>query len=138
MMRRRAAIALARISSCSDGSPVPMTSTARRTPCTAQRSAHRSAPSGLSRRLSLAEVAEATRISPSFLSLVELGKSDITIGRLVRLAEFYGVSFTDLLGGRGGDATAGVIVHAHEQRLLHSPAEGIDVYLLAADTDSAR
>src|SRR4051812_17974209 len=52
-----------------------------------------------SRRLSLADVADATQISPSFLSLVELGKSDITIGRLTRLADFYKVSFSDLLGG---------------------------------------
>src|SRR4051812_28348017 len=42
------------------------------------------------RRLSLQDVAEATAISASFLSLVETGKSDITIGRLVRLVEFYG------------------------------------------------
>ena len=85
-----------------------------------------------SRRLSLAEVAEATRISPSFLSLVELGKSDITIGRLTRLAEFYKMSFTDLLGGE--EVSDAEVVRTHERRLIHSPAEGIDVYLLAADT----
>lgn len=51
------------------------------------------------RGLSLADVGEATRISPSFLSLVEKGKSDITIGRLVRLVEFYGISINDLLPG---------------------------------------
>lgn len=85
-----------------------------------------------SRRLSLAEVAEATRISASFLSLVELGKSDITIGRLTRLAEFYRVSFADLLGG--AEATDAEVIRTHEQRLLHSPAEGIDIYLLTADT----
>ncbi len=84
-----------------------------------------------SRRLSLAEVAEATRISPSFLSLVELGKSDITIGRLTRLAEFK-MSFTDLLGGE--EVSDAEVVRTHERRLIHSPAEGIDVYLLAADT----
>jgi transcriptional regulator with XRE-family HTH domain len=85
-----------------------------------------------SRRLSLAEVAEATRISPSFLSLVELGKSDITIGRLTRLAEFYKISFADLLGG--DETSDAEIVRTHEQRLIHSPAEGIDVYLLTAYT----
>jgi XRE family transcriptional regulator, regulator of sulfur utilization len=85
-----------------------------------------------SRRLSLAEVAEATSISPSFLSLVELGKSDITIGRLTRLAEFYKISFADLLGGEdGSDAD---VVRVHERRLIHSEAEGIDVYLLSSDT----
>ena len=39
------------------------------------------------------------RISASFLSLVEKDRSDITIGRLVRLIEFYGISITDLLPG---------------------------------------
>lgn len=85
-----------------------------------------------SRRLSLAEVAEATRISPSFLSLVELGKSDITIGRLTRLAEFYKISFAELLGG--DEVSDAEVVRTHEQRLIHSPAEGIDIYLLTADT----
>ena len=85
-----------------------------------------------SRRLSLASVAEATNISPSILSLVELGKSDITIGRLTRLAEFYKISFADLLGG--ADTTDAEIVRTHERQLIHSPAEGIDVYLLTSDT----
>jgi transcriptional regulator with XRE-family HTH domain len=85
-----------------------------------------------SRRLSLAEVGEATQISPSFLSLVETGKSDITIGRLTRLAEFYKVSFADLLGG--AEAKDADVVRSSERRLIHSPAEGIDVFLLTSDT----
>jgi quercetin dioxygenase-like cupin family protein/DNA-binding Xre family transcriptional regulator len=86
-----------------------------------------------SRSLSLADVAEATGISASFLSLVEKEKSDITIGRLVRLIDFYGISISDILPG----TTAGSfpqVVAPHERRLLHSPAEGIDVYLLTPDT----
>ena len=59
------------------------------------------------RNLSLADVAEATSISASFLSLVENDKSDITIGRLVRLIEFYGISIADLLPGRGLDRLPG-------------------------------
>ncbi|HVW88857.1 MAG TPA: cupin domain-containing protein [Gaiellaceae bacterium] len=85
-----------------------------------------------SRRLSLAEVAEATSISPSFLSLVETGKSDITIGRLTRLAEYYKISFSDLLGGE--EVTDADVVRVHERQLIHSEAEGIDVYLLSSDT----
>jgi XRE family transcriptional regulator, regulator of sulfur utilization len=81
---------------------------------------------------SLAEVADATKISASFLSLVELGKSDITIGRLTRLAQFYKVSFADILGGPEASDTD--VIRTHEQRLLHSPAEGIDIYLLTSDT----
>jgi quercetin dioxygenase-like cupin family protein/DNA-binding Xre family transcriptional regulator len=85
------------------------------------------------RKLSLADVAEATGISASFLSLVEKEKSDITIGRLVRLIDFYGISITDLLPGTtvGGYPE---IVSPAERKLLHSPAEGIDVFLLSVDT----
>ncbi len=38
-------------------------------------------------------------ISSSFLSLIEQAQSDITIGRLARLAEFYDVELADLLSG---------------------------------------
>jgi transcriptional regulator with XRE-family HTH domain len=82
---------------------------------------------------SLAEVAEATGISASFLSLLENDRSDITIGRLVRLLDFYGVSITDLLPGTAAHAYPEVIQPGGRRR-LHSPAEGIDVYLLTPDT----
>jgi quercetin dioxygenase-like cupin family protein/DNA-binding Xre family transcriptional regulator len=85
------------------------------------------------RQLSLADVAEATGISASFLSLVEKDKSDITIGRLVRLIEFYGISITDLVPGHAASGYPEV-VGPDERKLLHSPAEGIDVFLLTADT----
>lgn len=86
-----------------------------------------------SRGLSLANVAAATDISASFLSLVEQGKSDITIGRLVRLVDFYGISINDLLPGTIGPSFPEV-VRTPERRLVHSPAEGIDVFLLSGDT----
>ncbi len=83
---------------------------------------------------SLSEVAAATEISASFLSLVENGKSDITIGRLTRLMGFYGLSASDLLPPAELDA---VIVRPAERRLLPSTAEGIEFALLTADTDHA-
>ncbi len=86
------------------------------------------------RSLSLADVAEATGISASFLSLVEKNRSDITIGRLVRLIDFYGISITDLLPFAARSEYPEVI-HPDERRVLVSPVEGIDVYLLTADTD---
>ncbi len=86
----------------------------------------------LARSLSLAEVAAATNISTSFLSLVEKGKSDITIGRLVRLVEFYGISIVDLIPAAGNNDPE--VVRTDDRRLLHSPAEGIDVFLLGPDT----
>ena len=49
------------------------------------------------RKLSLAEVGAATGMSSSFLSLVENGRNDLTVARLVRLVDYYGVSVTDLL-----------------------------------------
>lgn len=84
------------------------------------------------RGLTLAEVAEGTRISASFLSLVENERSDITIGRLTRLMRFYGVSLTDLLpDAHGSDPD---IVHPEERRRLHSAAEGIDIFMLTPET----
>jgi transcriptional regulator with XRE-family HTH domain len=83
------------------------------------------------RRLSVREVAEATGISPSFLSLVETGRSDITIGRLTRLVDFFDVSLVDLLEAQ--PAADAHIVRPGEQPRLHSEAEGIDIFLLVPD-----
>lgn len=87
------------------------------------------------RRLSVRDVAEATGISASFLSLVETGRSDITIGRLTRLVEFFGVSLIDLLPAQP-TADARIVRH-REQRRLHSEEEGIDIFLLVPDTQRA-
>jgi transcriptional regulator with XRE-family HTH domain len=85
------------------------------------------------RRLSLGEVARETGISASFLSLVENGRSDITIGRLTRLVDFYGISITELLPGpRDGDPD---IVRGDKTRQLHSPEEGTTISLLSQGTD---
>lgn len=88
------------------------------------------------RRLPLSDVADATGVSASFLSLVENGRSDITIGRLTRLVDFYGVTINDLLPPpRGEDAD---VVREEDARQLHSPDEGIDVYLLTSGTGTDR
>jgi len=84
------------------------------------------------RKLSLNDVATATGISPSFLSLVENGRSDITIGRLTRLVEFFEISISDILPNP--QAAEPDIVRASERRLIHSPAEGIDIYMLGIET----
>ncbi len=88
-----------------------------------------------SRQLSVRQVAEAAAISPSFLSLVETGKSDITIGRLTRLVAFFGVSLLDLLPKEPPADTR--VVRRHEQPRLRSPAEGIDISLLVPDAQRA-
>lgn len=77
-------------------------------------------------------MARATGISASFLSLVENGKSDITIGRLVRLVAFYGIQLVDLL-----PATPSAdpdIIRRAEQQTLASSGEGIQFRLLAPNT----
>jgi transcriptional regulator with XRE-family HTH domain len=51
----------------------------------------------LARGHTLGEVAAGTGLSPSFLSLVEGGGSDISTGRLHRVAQFLGVRLGDLL-----------------------------------------
>jgi transcriptional regulator with XRE-family HTH domain len=86
------------------------------------------------RSLSLAEVARATGISSSFLSLVEQGRSDITIGRLIRLAEFYDVEVTDLVaGGTRAPQDPVHVLRADTENMIHSDTEGIDLYGLAGD-----
>jgi quercetin dioxygenase-like cupin family protein len=84
------------------------------------------------RKLPLSEVAEATELSPSFLSLVETGKSDISIGRLVRLLQFYGIGLADLMPSESDHPQ---VVRGDKRRHIRSHAEGIDQYLLAPDTN---
>lgn len=89
----------------------------------------------LARGLSLGQAAAATDISRSFLSLVENGKSDITIGRLTRLIDCYGISISELVPSTPpADAE---VVRPEERRLLHSTSEGIDFFLLSPDSQRA-
>jgi quercetin dioxygenase-like cupin family protein len=83
--------------------------------------------------LGLAQVAEATDISKSFLSLVEVGKSDITFSRLMRLVSFYGISITDLVPGEGDPGLVSVL-RSGDQKVMAFPAEGIRDVLLTPDT----
>jgi transcriptional regulator with XRE-family HTH domain len=50
------------------------------------------------RGFTVREVAEASGLSPSFLSAVERGASDISLGRLTRLAGFFDHDIGSLLG----------------------------------------
>ena len=81
-----------------------------------------------SRGLSLSQVAEATGVSRSLLSLIETGRSDITVGRLSRLARLYDVRLADLVPEpRHPDP---LVVRADDRRSLHYETEGIDVDIL--------
>lgn len=73
------------------------------------------------RQLSLATVALGTGLSRSFLALLEAGDSDVSVSRLLRVAEFYGVWLADLVGT---SAPAVEIVRAHEATVLSSDDAG--------------
>jgi transcriptional regulator with XRE-family HTH domain len=81
------------------------------------------------KKLSLGVVARGTGLSASFLSLVETGKSDISLGRLVRLMDFYEVTLGGLVGPCEQRA-AGMVRRAEERYRLDSPG-GVRTELLA-------
>jgi transcriptional regulator with XRE-family HTH domain len=83
------------------------------------------------RGLSLADVAEGTGISPSFLSMVEKGKSDITISRLMRLVRWFGVSVADLV--QEPSTSTVQIVRAEQRRSVRLADERISIQMLTAD-----
>jgi transcriptional regulator with XRE-family HTH domain len=83
------------------------------------------------RGLSLAQVASETGISRSLLSLIETGRSDITIGRLNRLAQLYDIRLSDLVPDpRHPDP---VVVRADDRQGFRYTAEGIDVEILVPE-----
>jgi transcriptional regulator with XRE-family HTH domain len=73
------------------------------------------------RQLSLATVALGTGLSRSFLALLEAGKSDVSISRLLRIAEFYGVWLSDLVGTAGPSVE---VVRADEARIVPTDDPG--------------
>jgi len=82
---------------------------------------------------SLSQVAAATGISKSLLSLIENNKSDITLQRLTILAEHYGTHVADLLPAKTPPNP--VVTRRDERRVLHSEKEAFDLHLLAPDTN---
>jgi len=87
----------------------------------------------LARGYSLAQVAAATGISKSLLSLIENNKSDVTLRRLVVLAEHYETHVADLVPAKS--PTDPVVTRRKERRRLHSGKEGMDLHVLVPDTN---
>ena len=84
------------------------------------------------RGLSLKEVAEGSNMSASFLSLVETGKSDISLARLLGVLRYYNIALTELLpDAQPPDAR---VVRPNTRPHVKFPHEGFDVYLLTPDT----
>jgi transcriptional regulator with XRE-family HTH domain len=82
------------------------------------------------RGLSLSQLEAATNISSSFLSLVESGKSDITISRLVRLADFFDVELSDLVDGSRVERRPLEVIRDGEGSVLTSTSEGLTTRFL--------
>ncbi len=82
------------------------------------------------RGLSLSQLEAATKISSSFLSLVESGKSDITISRLVRLADFFEVELSELVEGGRVERSPLEVIREGEGSVLASSSEGITTRFL--------
>jgi transcriptional regulator with XRE-family HTH domain len=77
------------------------------------------------RGLSLADVAQATGLSPSFLSLVENAKSDISVGRLARIADALQATISDLVDLGAVESGPVNVVRKHERRSITSGQDGI-------------
>lgn len=82
------------------------------------------------RGLKLQDLARGTGLSASFLSMVETGKSDITLAKLQRIVQFYGITIGALLDGSHADR---VVTRASERTPLDSPAEGVRTELMVPD-----
>lgn len=80
---------------------------------------------------SLVDVANGTGLSTSFLSLVENGRSDISTGRLYRVAHFLGVGLADLLDMEAPPGPH--VVRTEERRAVDMQTEGLVMYPLADD-----
>lgn len=81
---------------------------------------------------SLSQVSEAIGLSTSFLSLVEQGKSDITLNRLMSLVKFYKVGLADLVPEQA--EVDDVVVRRQQRKRVSLSAEGFEITLLAPDT----
>lgn len=83
------------------------------------------------RKVTLATVSEATGVSQSFLSLLEQGRTDVSLGRLLPLLDFYGIDPADLLSNSRPPSSQ--IVRRNERPTAFTAGEGIDVYIASDD-----
>ena len=84
----------------------------------------------VSRGLSLKEVGAETGLSSSFLSMVETGRNELTVGRLVKLADFYEVSLGDILPER--DPEQPVVLRRGERQAFDSADRRVKTEPLAS------
>ena len=84
----------------------------------------------VSRGLSLKEVAAKTGLSASFISMVETGRNEMTVGRLLAMADFYEVGLGDLVPERGMEQP--VVLRRDDRRAFDSPDRRVRTELLAS------
>ena len=80
------------------------------------------------RELSLEDLAAASGVSASFLSAVERGASDISVGRLSRVAAAFGLDLVTFLGYFSTPGKPRIMTVA--DRIQRDRGEGIDYYHL--------
>jgi transcriptional regulator with XRE-family HTH domain len=88
--------------------------------------------------LSLSDVADRTGISLSFLSLVENGKSDLSVSRLIKLVGIYKVHLSDLLPDAPAQPDTGdpeIVVRRRQRQHMYSRSEGVELSLLSPDAN---
>lgn len=90
--------------------------------------------------ISLRELARRSRLSQTFLHALENGRTDISVGRLVRVAQALGLGLPELLEASLRIAPAGAarLVTEGERVPLASPIPGLELALLAPSLDNAR
>ncbi len=86
--------------------------------------------------LSISELARRSDLSQSFFSQVEAGQSDISVGRLIRVAQALDVRLPDLLETEPGPA--GRIVRTSERVEVPTRLKGLRIYLLSPSLDNKR
>ena len=90
----------------------------------------------LTRGMSINDLARQSDLSASFLSQVENGKSDLSVGRLVRVSQALGVTPADVLNVPAPNSKP--VVRAGERLKLPMAAKGVHVYVLASTIDKKR
>jgi transcriptional regulator with XRE-family HTH domain len=84
----------------------------------------------LQRQLSIRDVADGCGISQSFLSMVERGDSDISLGRLSKLADFFEHDIGSLLGYSTRLSKPHFITHFERTLIDRGPGINYEVILL--------
>jgi len=84
----------------------------------------------VSRELSLKEVSAGTGLSTSFLSMIETGRHELTVGRLVMLLDFFNVDLGDVIPAREKEQP--VVLRLEDRERIESPDGRVRTEPLAA------